>query len=115
MDTLSYLIIIFLLVLLVLVAGLYAYLLKLRLNQTERRLRDLRKDAEVLDLQVEALKLLINMYHGLFPSTIAQDVDAERKKASERSCFASNKQIAKDAALEERRWKVLQNWVKKNF
>ncbi len=115
MDTFDYSVIIFFLVILLLIVAIYAYLLWLNLKKIKQRFASLRKDTDALDLQVEALKLLINKYKSSFPPTIREDIDLECQNASEKSWFASNKQEAQSSSLNEKRWNVLREWVNRNF
>lgn len=107
MDTFGFCIIITFLVLLVLVVSLYACLLWLRLNDSKRRFRELRKNTEALDLQLEAMKLLIEKYQNYFPPTVLDEIELECENASERSWNAPNLQIAKNMAYEEKLWNIL--------
>lgn len=115
MDTFDFCVIIFLLVLLLLVVGLYACLLRFKLSTYKQKLEALKKDADNLDLQIEALKLLINKYKASFPPTVRDDVDWECQHAAEKSWFASNKQEAFSFSLNEKRWNALREWVSRNF
>lgn len=115
MDVFDYCIIIFLLVFLVLLVGIYAYLLWFHLKEARQKNIDLRKNADALDLQVEALKLLIKKYQSSFPPTICEDIEIECQNASERSWNAPNRQAGKDAVYEEKCWNILREWVNRNF
>ncbi len=115
MDAFDFCVIIFLLVVLLLVVGIYTYFLWRKLKQCQQRFGVLKKDADALDLEVEALKLLINKYRTSFPPTIREDIDLECQNAAEKSWFASNEQEAFNSSLREKRWNVLRAWVNRNF
>ncbi len=115
MSSFDYCIIIFLLVILLLIIGVYACLLRFNLRNCKERLDEIEKNNDELDLEIEALKLLINKYKSSFPPTIRQDIASECQNAIEKNWIASGKKESFLTSLNEKRWKTLQSWVNRNF
>lgn len=100
---------------LLLIIGVYACLLRFNLRNCKERLDEIEKNNDELDLEIEALKLLINKYKSSFPPTIRQDIASECQNAIEKNWIASGKKESFLTSLNEKRWKTLQSWVNRNF
>lgn len=110
METFDWLLIFIVLILLGL-AFYYCYSCCRKLSSCKEQFDNLRNTTELLDLQVEGLKLLLRKYKANFPENLSEEIECECKKAQKKADVAKNYQELFDAKLLEERWRIVQKCV----